>query len=136
MEVRGTAGRAATVALGRAVGDVPARAGPSSHRRRAVLVQDHSRGRRRRPPLLERLDDAEFDVDTADAEADLAAWRAEIELAREISARLPLEALSERERRGERFSHRHILIHLTQEYARHNGHADLLRERLDGVTGE
>jgi hypothetical protein len=29
-----------------------------------------------------------------------------------------------------------LLSHMIEEYARHNGHADLLRERLDGATGE
>ncbi|MDX3312607.1 DUF664 domain-containing protein [Streptomyces sp. ME08-AFT2] len=28
-----------------------------------------------------------------------------------------------------------VLVHMIEEYARHNGHADLIRERLDGVTG-
>jgi hypothetical protein len=37
---------------------------------------------------------------------------------------------------GEVFSLRYILAHMIEEYARHNGHADLLRERLDGATGE
>jgi uncharacterized damage-inducible protein DinB len=37
---------------------------------------------------------------------------------------------------GERFSLRWILIHMIEEYARHNGHADLLREAIDGATGE
>jgi hypothetical protein len=27
-------------------------------------------------------------------------------------------------------------VHMIEEYARHNGHADLIRERIDGVTGE
>jgi Protein of unknown function (DUF664) len=27
-------------------------------------------------------------------------------------------------------------VHMIEEYARHNGHADLLRERIDGVTGD
>jgi hypothetical protein len=27
-------------------------------------------------------------------------------------------------------------VHMIEEYARHNGHADLLREQIDGVTGE
>jgi Protein of unknown function (DUF664) len=36
---------------------------------------------------------------------------------------------------GEVHSLRLVYLHLIQEYARHNGHADLLRERLDGVTG-
>ena len=30
---------------------------------------------------------------------------------------------------------RWILIHMIEEYARHNGHADLIRERIDGVAG-
>ncbi len=29
-----------------------------------------------------------------------------------------------------------ILVHMIEEYARHNGHADLLREAVDGETGE
>ena len=34
------------------------------------------------------------------------------------------------------FSLRWVLTHMIEEYARHNGHADLLRERLDGSTGD
>jgi Protein of unknown function (DUF664) len=30
---------------------------------------------------------------------------------------------------------RWILMHMIEEYARHNGHADLLRETIDGATG-
>jgi uncharacterized damage-inducible protein DinB len=37
---------------------------------------------------------------------------------------------------GEAPSLRWILLHLVEEYARHNGHADLLRESVDGSTGE
>jgi uncharacterized damage-inducible protein DinB len=37
---------------------------------------------------------------------------------------------------GEKFSLRWILVHMIEEYARHNGHADLIRESIDGVTGE
>jgi uncharacterized damage-inducible protein DinB len=49
-----------------------------------------------------------------------------------------LDQLSVREsRRGEgRFSLRWILVHMIEEYARHNGHADLIRESIDGATGE
>ena len=49
-----------------------------------------------------------------------------------------LDALSVRESRREkgRFSLRWILVHMIEEYARHNGHADLIREAVDGVTGE
>jgi uncharacterized damage-inducible protein DinB len=37
---------------------------------------------------------------------------------------------------GQAASLRWILVHMIEEYARHNGHADLLRESLDGLTGE
>jgi len=37
---------------------------------------------------------------------------------------------------GNRFSIRWNLIKVIGEYARHNGHADLIRERIDGATGE
>ena len=37
---------------------------------------------------------------------------------------------------GEDFTLRWIYLHMIEEYARHNGHADLLRERIDGATGE
>ena len=50
-----------------------------------------------------------------------------------------LETLSVKESRRQhehKFSLRWILLHLIEEYARHNGHADLLRESIDGKTGE
>ena len=37
---------------------------------------------------------------------------------------------------GRAASPRWILVHMIEEYARHNGHADLLRESVDGRTGE
>jgi uncharacterized damage-inducible protein DinB len=37
---------------------------------------------------------------------------------------------------GERFSLRWIMIHMIEETARHNGHVDLIREAIDGLTGE
>jgi uncharacterized damage-inducible protein DinB len=39
-------------------------------------------------------------------------------------------------RRGEHFSLRWILLHMIEEAARHVGHADLLRESIDGATGD
>lgn len=39
-------------------------------------------------------------------------------------------------RTGEQYSLRWILLHMIEEYARHNGHADLIRESIDGSTGE
>ena len=47
-----------------------------------------------------------------------------------------LSTLSVQEDDGTRISLRWILCHLIEEYARHNGHADLLRESVDGLTGE
>ena len=60
--------------------------------------------------------------------------------ARAIERRWPastLDALSVgRDREGRQWSLRWILLHLIEETARHNGHADLLREAIDGVVGE
>jgi hypothetical protein len=41
-----------------------------------------------------------------------------------------------RRRTGERVSVRWVMLHMIEETARHNGHADFLRENIDGVTGE
>jgi uncharacterized damage-inducible protein DinB len=46
------------------------------------------------------------------------------------------ESLTLDSRTGSRFSLRWIMLHLIEETARHNGHADLLRESIDGSTGE
>ncbi len=91
-------------------------------------------------PLLYGKDvnrDADFDdLESASAEEAFATWQAEIERARAVSARVPLDAVGKRQRHGQDCSHRWILVHMIEEYARHNGHADLLRERIDGATGE
>jgi uncharacterized damage-inducible protein DinB len=80
--------------------------------------------------------DGDFDdVETADAERDYDTFVAECELAEAAVADLPLEYLWHNERRGKDMSLRWIYLHMLEEYARHNGHADLLRERIDGVTG-
>jgi uncharacterized damage-inducible protein DinB len=49
-----------------------------------------------------------------------------------------LDGLSDEESRQGlgRFSLRRIMVHMIEEYARHNGHADLIRESIDGRTGE
>ncbi|MEV7187559.1 DinB family protein [Kitasatospora sp. NPDC093102] len=78
---------------------------------------------------------AEFDVDTADPDEAFAIWRRECDHARElVAAAESLDVLSHYG--DEVFSLRWILAHMIEEYARHNGHADLLREHLDGTTGE
>jgi len=83
--------------------------------------------------------DASFDdVDAADARADLDAYRAEIAVAREaMRGKQPDEVVGNHGRYSapER-DVRRLYIHMIEEYARHNGHADLLRERIDGLTGD
>ena len=95
------------------------------------------------PPLYYSDTDPDGDFDNVDPAATdaatvlaaFAAWRAECERSREIAAALPsLDVLIPR--RGEQLSARWVLVHMVEEYARHNGHADLLRERIDGATGE
>jgi uncharacterized damage-inducible protein DinB len=75
------------------------------------------------------------DTGTADAGEAFSTWRAECDHARALVAAAP--SLETRGYRGRAwFSLRWVLTHMIEEYARHNGHADLLRERLDGATGE
>ncbi|MFE7531750.1 DinB family protein [Kitasatospora sp. NPDC057542] len=82
-------------------------------------------------------EDGDFDdIDTADVAADFATWHAEVEAARRAAAGLPLDTVGKKLRRGEPVTLRWILTHMIEEYARHNGHADLLRESVDGSTGE
>jgi uncharacterized damage-inducible protein DinB len=64
-------------------------------------------------------------------------YRLAIQRADEIIAASDLDQLSETPmRNGEHFSLRWVLLHLIEETARHAGHADLLRESIDGATGE
>ncbi|WP_286258613.1 DinB family protein [Streptomyces graminofaciens] len=71
-------------------------------------------------------------------ESTYTAWQAEIDAARSNAAPLALDDLSANKRKssGESFTLRWIYTHMIEEYARHNGHADLLRELIDGTTGE
>jgi hypothetical protein len=63
----------------------------------------------------------------------LATWRAEVARAREHCAG---RALTDTGRfMDQDVNLRWIYVHMIEEYARHNGHADLLRERVDGTTG-
>ncbi len=85
--------------------------------------------------------DGDFDlVDDADAEVDLATYRAEVEAAREVQARKQYDdtfVLPRREGPGEvEIDVRALVLHMIEEYARHCGHADLLRECVDGSTGD
>ena len=82
--------------------------------------------------------DADFDeVADADAAEALETWRQECDRARAIVAAVPsLDDTFENDRDGQTYSLRWIVSHMVEEYARHNGHADLLRERIDGATGD
>jgi uncharacterized damage-inducible protein DinB len=80
--------------------------------------------------------DADFDdVASADAETDFTTLTREVELARAVAAERSLEATFFHPRYQAQMSLRWVYLHMIEEYARHNGHADLLRERIDGVTG-
>lgn len=83
-------------------------------------------------------DDPNQDFDSLDGsfEEALAGWRRECDRSREIVAAAPsLDATGTRRQTGESFSLRWVLLRLIAEYARHLGHADLLRERIDGAVG-
>jgi len=72
-------------------------------------------------------------LDDADWDTDLAIWEAECELSRVAAATRQLDDTGLR--RGEPCSLRWIYVHMIEEYARHNGHADLIRELVDGQVG-
>ena len=65
-----------------------------------------------------------------------AAWRAEVAFAEEFTAQAPDLEVSGTHGQGEVISLREVLVHMIEEYARHAGHADLLRERIDGRVGQ
>ena len=78
--------------------------------------------------------EADFeDVDPGRADQDLAIYQASVERSRAAVARRSLDDLMSGP--GQPTSLRWVYQHMIEEYARHNGHADLIRERIDGVTG-
>ncbi|HEY3833188.1 MAG TPA: DinB family protein [Acidimicrobiia bacterium] len=72
-------------------------------------------------------------LDDASWHADLAVWQQECETSRRIAAEHSLDDTGMR--RGEPCALRWIYVHMIEEYARHNGHADLIREMIDGAVG-
>jgi uncharacterized damage-inducible protein DinB len=81
------------------------------------------------------IEDSELvPLDTADWQADLGAWEAECGASRSAASRYSLDAAGLR--RGQPCSLRWIYVHMIEEYARHNGHADLIRELIDGNVGD
>jgi uncharacterized damage-inducible protein DinB len=89
------------------------------------------------PPLYCTEENPDGDLaipDDADFEADLATFRSVCARSREIVAAHSLDDQQVTPKRT--YSLRWIVVHLIEEYARHNGHADLLRQAIDGSTGE
>ena len=75
----------------------------------------------------------------AGAEADFATYAAEVDAARAVQAAHGLDdtfVVHRRDGTEETIDVRALLLHMIEEYARHNGHADLLRECVDGNTGD
>ena len=82
--------------------------------------------------------DADFNgavADPAVVEEAWAAWRADIAFADQFTRDHDLAFVGS-DSEGEPVSLRELLVHMIEEYARHNGHADLLRERIDGRIGQ
>jgi len=77
-----------------------------------------------------------YDAGTATRAEAFTAWQDEVERSRRIEREAAsLDVTGHNERWGEDVSLRLVMLHLIHEYARHNGHADLLREGIDGVVG-
>ncbi|MFD7995783.1 DinB family protein [Streptomyces mexicanus] len=75
------------------------------------------------------------DSESTRAEA-FAAWEAEVETSRRIEREAAsLDVAGYQPRWGEEVSLRMVLLHVLLEYGRHNGHADFLREGVDGAVG-
>lgn len=81
--------------------------------------------------------DQDWDVpDDASWDDDLATWQAEVEAARAVAAAHDLDHVGRHHRSGSEFDLRWVYVHMIEEYARHNGHADLIRELVDGAVGD
>ncbi len=81
--------------------------------------------------------DADFRPEPDESAEDLAAlYLAEIERSRAIVAAADLDDAAARPTPGEATTLRGILVHMIQETSRHLGHADIIREAIDGVVGD
>ncbi|MBV1853111.1 DinB family protein [Catellatospora tritici] len=77
-----------------------------------------------------------YDATGATRAEAFAAWQAEVEHSRRIEGEAAsLDVTGYSKSWDEDVSLRMVMLHLIHEYARHNGHADFLREGVDGVTG-
>ena len=84
--------------------------------------------------------DGDFDlVDDADAAADFATLDAEVQAARAVQGAHHFDdtfVVRHRDGTEETVDVRTLVLHMVEEYARHNGHADIIREAIDGEVGE
>jgi uncharacterized damage-inducible protein DinB len=90
-------------------------------------------------PIYDYEGDPDRDFHIADGESfadDVARYQEECDRARAIAHGLDSLDVTFEHRRHGPVSARWVLVHMIEEYARHNGHADFLRERIDGVTGD
>jgi len=93
------------------------------------------------PPRFYSDADPDGDFDGAAPEPELVAeawevWRSEVAFAERFVAEAPdLDVTGNDPWRGA-VSLRWVLMHMVEEYARHNGHADLLRQGIDGAVGQ
>lgn len=90
------------------------------------------------PPIYYSDADPDADIEPppdADPAEAFATYRREVEAAEAAARGHDLEETFV-SRRAETISLRWVYVHMIEEYARHNGHADLLREAIDGTTGE
>jgi uncharacterized damage-inducible protein DinB len=82
--------------------------------------------------------DGDFDgavPDQAVVDEAWAAWHSEVAFAEQFARNTDFSFVGP-DGAGEPISLRELLVHMIEEYARHNGHADLLRERIDGRIGQ
>jgi uncharacterized damage-inducible protein DinB len=79
---------------------------------------------------------AAYDPEGSTGAEAFAAWQDEVAKARKIEADAEsLDVTGHQPRWDEDVSLRFVMLHMIHEYARHNGHADFLREGIDGVVG-
>ncbi|WP_329125665.1 DinB family protein [Streptomyces sp. NBC_01465] len=77
-----------------------------------------------------------YDAEASTRSEAFAAWEAEVEHSRRIEREAEsLDVTGYNKKWGEDVSLRLVMLHLIHEYARHNGHADFLREGIDGTVG-
>ena len=88
-------------------------------------------------PWSEEDPDADFQIEEGETIDDVISLYAEaVVRSNELVAEAQMDDLSVGSRGGERFALRWIVAHMIEETARHAGHADIIRELIDGTTGD